>query len=129
MKIITQNYENDKKVSSSIMNFFKKYKISSILKASNAYKSKGVPVITLFQYLFSLIFANRTMYMNMLTGKHNENFAKDTVYRFLNSTSINWTNFTSLLSANIANLTWKGNPFLDKFIPNKNILSKYCLSC
>ena len=39
MKIITQNYENDKKVSSSIMNFFKKYKLSSILKASNAYKS------------------------------------------------------------------------------------------
>ena len=105
MKIITQNYENDKKVSSSIMNFFKKYKISSILKASNAYKTKGIPVIKLFQYLFSLIFANRSMYMNMLTGKHNENFAKDTVYRFLNSTSINWMNFTSLLSAKIANST------------------------
>ena len=105
MKIITQNYENNKKVSSSIMNFFKKYKVSSILKASNAYKTKGIPVIKLFQYLFSLIFANRSMYMNMLTGKHNENFAKDTVYRFLNSTSINWMNFTSLLSAKIANST------------------------
>ena len=105
MKIITQNYENDKKVSSSIMNFFKKYKISSILKASNAYKSKGIPVINLFQYLFSLIFTNRSMYMNMLTGKHKENFAKDTVYRFLNSTSINWTKFTSLLAAKVANTT------------------------
>lgn len=102
MKIITQNYENDKKVSSSIMTFFKKYKIFSILKASNAYKNKGIPVITLFQYLFGLIFANRSMYMNILTGKHNESFAKDTVYRFLNSTSINWMNFTSLLSAKIA---------------------------
>jgi DDE superfamily endonuclease len=102
MKIITQNYENDKKVSSSITNFLKKYKVSSILKNSNAYKTKGVAVITLFQYLFSLIFVNRSMYMNMLTGKHNENFAKDTVYRFLNSTSINWMNFTSLLSAKIA---------------------------
>lgn len=102
MKIITQNYENDKKVSSSITNFFKKYKVSSVLKASNAYKTKGIPVINLFQYLFSLIFANRSMYMNMLTGKHNENFAKDTVYRFLNSTSINWMNFTSLLSSKIA---------------------------
>ena len=102
MKIITQNYENDKKVSSAITNFFKKYKVSSILKDSNAYKTKGIPVINLFQYLFSLIFANRSMYMNMLTGKHNESFAKDTVYRFLNSTSINWMNFTSLLSAKIA---------------------------
>lgn len=102
MKIITQNHENDKKVSSSIMNFFKKYKISSILRDSNAYKTKGIPVITLFQYLFSLIFANRSMYMNILTGKHNESFAKDTVYRFLNFTSINWMKFTSLLSAKIA---------------------------
>lgn len=101
MKIITQNYENDKKVSSSITTFFKKYKLSSILKDSNAYKTKGTPVINLFQYLFSLIFANRSMYMNMLTSKHNESFAKDTVYRFLNSTSINWINFTSLLSAKI----------------------------
>lgn len=105
MKIIPQNYENDKKVASSITTFFKIYKISSILKASNAYKSKGIPVINLFQYLFSLIFANRSMYMNMLTGKHNENFAKDTVYRFLNSTSINWIKFTSLLSAMVANST------------------------
>ena len=89
MKSITQNYENDK-ISSSIIRFFKKYKIYGVLKSSNAYKKKGVPVIALFQYLFSLIFTNRTMYMNMLTGKHNENFAKDTVYRFLNSSSINW---------------------------------------
>lgn len=105
MKIITQNYENDKKVSSTIKNFFKRYKVASILKASNAYKTKGIPVITLFQYLFSLIFANRSMYMNMITGKHNENFAKDAVYRFLNSSSINWMKFTSLLSASIANST------------------------
>ena len=102
MKIITQNYENDKKLCSSVMNFFKKYKVSSILKDSNAYKAKGVPVIKVFQFLFSLIFTNRSMYMNMLTGKHNESFAKDTVYRFLNSTSINWMSFTSLLSAKIA---------------------------
>lgn len=26
-------------------------------------------------------------------------------------------------------LGWKGNPFLDKITPNKNIPSKYCLSC
>jgi len=37
IKIITQNYENDKRVSASILNFFKKYKRSSIMKASNAH--------------------------------------------------------------------------------------------
>lgn len=105
MKSITQNYKNDNKILPSIQKFFKINKISSILKASNAYKSKGVPIINLFMYLFTLIFENRSMYMNMLTGKHNESFAKDTVYRFLNSSSINWSRFTTLLSAKIASTT------------------------
>lgn len=43
--------------------------------------------------------------MNMLTGKHDGSFAKDTVYRFLNSSSINWMRFTTLLSAKIATST------------------------
>lgn len=105
MKSITQNYENDNKISSSIIKFFKTYKISSILKAANAYKAKGLPVIEIFLYLFSLVFENRSMYMNMLTSKHKGNFGKDTVYRFLNSTSINWMKFTALLSAKIATST------------------------
>lgn len=105
MKSITQNYVNDKNVNSSILNFFKTYRISSVLKSSNAYKQKGVPVVALFQYLFTLIFLNRSMYMNMLTGKHTEGFAKDTIYRFLNSVSINWMRFTSLLSAAIVSTT------------------------
>lgn len=41
----------------------------------------------------------------MLTGKHTETFSKDTVYRFLNSSSINWMRFTTLLSAKIATST------------------------
>lgn len=98
MKIITQNHSSDKKIFSSITIFFTTYKISAIFKASNAYKKKGVPVVLLFQYLFSLIFANRSMYMNRMTGKHDETLGKDTVYRFLNSSSINWTRFTSLLT-------------------------------
>ena len=105
MKIITQDYQDDKKVSSSIKGFFKKYKISAMLKESNAYKSKGIPVIAIFQYLFGLIFTNRSMYMNMLMGTCEVGFAKDTVYRFINSIHINWIRFTTLLSAQIANET------------------------
>ena len=33
------------------------------------------------------------------------------------------------VSVSIAEWLWKGNPFLDKITPNKNIPSKYCLSC
>ena len=51
MKSITQTNKNDKDNFSSIVNFFKTYKISSILKMSNAYKNKGIPVIDLFMYI------------------------------------------------------------------------------
>lgn len=102
MKSITQDNQNDKKISASICKFFKKYKIYSCLKAANAYKSKGISIIEIFQYLFCLIFENRSMYMNMLMNKENKLFSKDTVYRFLNASHINWIRFTSLLAVRIA---------------------------
>ena len=70
-KIITQDCQNDKNISTSIYNFFKKYKVYSCLKSANAYKNKGFSVIDIFQYLVCLIFENRSMYMNMLTNKEN----------------------------------------------------------
>ena len=48
--------QNDKQISNSIKRFFTRFHISSVLKASNAYKKKGIPVTELFQYLFLLIF-------------------------------------------------------------------------
>lgn len=99
MKSITQDYQNDKDVSASILAFFKNYRISSILKSSNAYKRKGVPAVAVFQYLFGLVFTNRSLYMNLLMGTNRPGFAKDTAYRFLNSIHINWMRFTTLLSA------------------------------
>ncbi len=82
MKIIPQNYVNDKNVNSSITNFFKTYKVSKLLTRSNATKKKGIRPSSLFGYLFTLNFLNRIMYMNMITGKFKENFAKDTIYVF-----------------------------------------------
>jgi hypothetical protein len=39
-KSITQANQNDKQISKSIEKFFKRFHISSALKASNAYKKK-----------------------------------------------------------------------------------------
>lgn len=102
-KSITQITENDKQISASIKRFFTKFHISSALKASNAYKKKGIPVIEIFQYLFLLIFSNRSMYMNLITGRNTPNFAKDVVYRFMKMSQINWIRFTTILSARIIN--------------------------
>ena len=71
------------------------------MKASNAYKKKGIPVTEIFQYLFLLIFSNRSMYMNLITGRNTPAFAKDTVYRFMKMIQINWIRFTTILSSRI----------------------------
>ncbi|MGM9890829.1 MAG: transposase [Floccifex porci] len=100
-KIITQDNQNEKQISASIRKFFTRFHVSSALKAANAYKTKGIPVIEIFQYLFILIFSNRSMYMNLLVGRNAPTFAKDTVYRFMKATHINWIRFTTILSARI----------------------------
>ena len=92
---------NDKQISKSIKRFFTRFHVYSALKASNAYKKKGVPVMEIFQYLFLLIFSNRSMYMNLITGRNTPDFAKDTVYRFMKMIQINWIRFTTILSTRI----------------------------
>lgn len=100
-KSITQVNQNDNQISKSIKRFFTRFHISSALKASNAYKKKGIPAVEIFQYLFLLIFSNRSMYMSLITGKNSPGFAKDTVYRFMKMIQINWLHFTTLLASRI----------------------------
>ena len=100
-KSITQATQNDKQISKSIKRFFTRFHVSSALKASNAYKKKGIPVVEVFQYLFLLIFSNRSMYMSLITGRNTPGFAKDTVYRFMKMIQINWIRFTTLLASRI----------------------------
>ncbi|MEY8496008.1 transposase [Lachnospiraceae bacterium 29-91] len=100
-KSITQANQNDKQISKSIEKFFKRFHISSALKASNAYKKNGIPVIEVFQYLFLPIYSNRSMYMSLITGRNTPGFAKDTVYRFMKMLQINWIRFTTLLASRI----------------------------
>ena len=98
-KIITQKAEENKHISERIKNFMKRFDVSSALKSSNALKVKGFAVIEIFQYIFTLVFTHRSMYMD--SRKENAPFGKDTVYRFLNAAQINWLKFTTILSSKI----------------------------
>ena len=100
-KSITQTTQDDKQNSSTVQRFFKRFHVASALKAANAYKEKGFSVARIFQYLFLLAFSNRSMYMNLLTGKNVPAFAKDTAYRFMRMAHINWMRFTTILSSRI----------------------------
>ena len=100
MNSIAFNCENEKHFSTRIREFFRRYRIGGILKKSNAYKEQGVSVVALIEYLFCLVFRNRSMFLDM-GSKSAPAFAKDTVYRLRNSTRIDWRRFTTLLSARI----------------------------
>lgn len=98
-KIITQDVQNDNQISKSINRFFKRFRIAALLKSANASKAKGVSPVDIFQYLFLLVFSNRSMYMNLLMGKNLPPFAQDTAYRFMKMSHINWIRFTTMLAS------------------------------
>ena len=99
-KSITQDNQNDKQISKSIKRFFSRFHISSALKAANAYKKKGLLLLRFFQYLFLLIFSNRSMYMSSDWKKTHWILQKDTVYRFMKMIQINWIRFTTVFQPN-----------------------------
>ena len=103
MNSIPQLDENEQELNSSVTNFFKEYKVSNLLQISHAEKEKGVSALKIFRYLFCLIFSDRSMYMQIKTGKFKASFSKNTVYRFLGSTKTNWLRFTTMLSEMVAN--------------------------
>mgnify|MGYP005851727933 CR=1 FL=1 len=93
MNILSENATNENTLLKSILLFCNTYKIGNKLKVANAYKEKGIPAIHVFSYLLQLIYTNKSMYMNLLNNTHTAGFSKDVVYRFMNSTFINWTTF------------------------------------
>ena len=115
-KSITQATQNDKQISKSIKRFFTRFHISSALKTANAYKRKDTPVTEIFQYMFLLIFSNRSMYMSLLTGKNTPNFAKATLTWAENvilCPMMQWLRIPQLFSPDIGCCHWKaGNPMI-----------------
>ncbi len=51
---------------------------------------KGIPVVEIFKYMICLIFSDRSMYMQLVTGKFVENICTNIIYRFLNNSKTNW---------------------------------------
>jgi len=106
MKSIALEAGNEKHFCSRIQKFFSQYQIGSILKKCNAYKKQGFSVMQIIVYLFTLVFRNRSMFLDMNT-KNAPCFKKDTVYRLKNADYINWRRFTTLVSTRIINETIK----------------------
>ena len=72
-----------------------------MLRKCGAGKEKGIAVVRIFRYLLCLMFSDRSMYMEITTKRFKEDYSKNTVYRFLNNSRINWERFTTMLSERI----------------------------
>ena len=94
--------QNEHEVFNAIHSFLSHFGIGKLLKTCNAMKQKGVPIMDVFKYKLCNAFTDRSMYMQMQTGVFNEDFSKNTVYRFMNDPKVNWLRFTSMLSRKAA---------------------------
>ena len=104
MTSIAQISENEQsEIKGTLKQFFTEYKVRELLKACRGEKQKGHSAFEIFRYLLCLVFCDRSMYMQMVTGRYSEAFGKNTVYRFLNTARTNWERLTCLLSARIIN--------------------------
>lgn len=101
MNTIIAKNESEKQFKSTIDIFFKKNKINSLLKQSNFCKEKGFPCGSIFKFIFLLVFTGKNLFRTLDSKNIETSFAKDTVYRFLNSTHFNWRKFLFLLSSSI----------------------------
>ena len=121
--IIPENNKNAITITSSILNFFIEYKLTSILQQCNAYKIKGLSAAEIFKYLLTNVFEDRSMYMQFITGKFRMDCSKNTIYRFMRSQVINWLKFTTMLASVIINKTIRPLTSADRMPVNSCLLA------
>lgn len=97
------NITNNVNFDSSINRFFNEFDISRLLHNSNARKTNGVSESDLFKYWFSNVFKGSSMYMQIVNKTFNEDFSKNSLYRFVNNEKINWKKFISSISKTVIN--------------------------
>ena len=122
MAIISQDIRDNQESEGRISNFLKQYGIGKLLLKCGAGKEKGICITAIFRYLLCLMFSDRSMYMQIATGRFAEGYSKNTVYRFLNSCKTNWERFTILLSESLFLTT---APTKRQAISIPNLLQRY----
>lgn len=84
----------------SIGTFCGQFKVGAALKSSHAYKTKGIPVLTVVKYLMCLVFTGKSMFEDMRSKEPiASGFSKDTVYRLMNTDRVNWQTFLLKVAA------------------------------
>ena len=99
MNIVAHNHQSRELLSSKISHFLEEFHVGQILKSCNAYKVRGFSVKSVFQVAFENAFSNKSFFQKQRESSNSIPFAKDTFYRFMKSSSINWRRFTLQLAS------------------------------
>ena len=99
--IISQKEEKNNPIIESCSEFYKRYKISKILRQSGANKKKGIVVSIVFLFLLGLVFKGKKL--NTVNRHYNEEmpFGKDVAYRLIERGDINWERIVFLTANNV----------------------------
>ena len=101
MTSISENFIEEKDLDNKINNFFKRFRLSQVMRRCNFVKEQGIACIVVFQFIFNLIFAREKLNPNLEINKDNKAFDKDVVYRFLACEKYNWMKFLIIIAISI----------------------------
>ncbi len=96
MSIVPQERLSENTPFTACDSFLKQFGVGCLLSRCGASKERGIAPVKVFRLLVSLIFKHKSL--NMVMTDKGEAFRKDTAYRLLNSTRINWRKLILLLS-------------------------------
>ena len=91
---IKQNYHTQ----NQFFDAFNKLQIGRLMRKANITKSCGISAYEVFQFLLLLIFRGKTLFRFLNSKNKDQAVSKNTIYRFLNETSYNWSKFLLLLA-------------------------------
>jgi hypothetical protein len=95
VKPILQQAPSYDETLSSAAEFFRTFGISGLFNRS-ARTGKGIPPLRILQFLFALVFLRKTFFDMM--RENSLPWSKDTFYRFLSESRINWRRFLLLVA-------------------------------
>jgi hypothetical protein len=101
MTIIHEAQTIDTTIEKRFSWFMRRFGITKILKHIRADKEKGVSSGKLFAFLLGLVLTHKNLYATVTSMREGLSFGKDTVYRFLNRSSVRWEELVPSLASQV----------------------------
>ena len=98
--IIPKKQTEENQLQTTVGHFFQSHQIANLLRRCNFSKEMGISCLVILQHLLQLVFAGKNWWQTLQQPGATP-FAKDCVYRFLNSCNYNWRKLLLMLTSSI----------------------------